>query len=782
MVWAVERGKSLDGHRAEIRRFALAGDLVLGAVANQRLVLIVARGRVEPAAHLPPLRSETILVLAGSGERELAQSYERKDALSGKGHDGVDRAPILLSQQLVDTEFGTLLNVADQLLKGWSMAGQVRYVDFRYPEPARYPFGTVPANIVKPGRSSFLFNWNTDGAAYVQTVGGLEVMVPQRTGSLSVIYGDPKDRPRDMEDTAYDYFAGSGDTSLSRVQQYTMLYQLFRQFGISAPPPAVSARYQRFSAEVGSVTRRQFKWLLGGADETTALAAVDVYWKQKMAGIADQEFASQPGGREAAIRRFGTLYKSVLLELRRAQKVSNGTVSDAFADVVAVTRRGADQRNEARLNAAITTLSRHLPETLLIGLLQDDAKGLRQSGLAQIGMEGVKGWQTLASVDSGAEGWNRTAYVVESRGRADTVGGHNLAAPLTRFDADAGVARGAIAVTRSDDGGWIVRHNPADADRLRAVTREVGTRKDLSKDEIETQVARAMQSVRAEPPVALAQVRRASGSAVEFKSVGAQDAGWQVRAAAAHERDVLAGLAAARQDAIVVEMVPDGSFVLSRTGVDEVMQLSTITAATDALSSALIASASSGGGKIPVLLKGMPSEKAEAWLGTIHASLRRYPKSNVDAVLAAAPDHLVMVERARLVNARIAHNGLRLDRAGVHVTSVKEGAWKGYTRVEVPVRLQTAEPWYVRLIFYVKDISQANLDRLLARIDALLLGLRDPVSPAEVQAMVRRELDKDLRELQVEALLLHMPSDPSHKVHDLWIARDDRRSAPQRAA
>lgn len=782
VVWAMDRGKALDGHRAEVRRFALIGDLVLGAVANKRSVLIVARGRVEPVAHLPPLRSETVLLLAGSGERELAQSYERNDVLSGKGYDDIDRAPILLSPQLVDTEFGNLLNIADQLLKGWSMAGQVRYVDFSYPDPPRYPFGAVPANVVKPGREHFLFNWNTDGAAYVQSIGGMEVMVPQRTGSLSVIYGDPMDRPRDMEDTAYDYFAGLGDTSLSRVQQYTLLYQIFRQFDISAPAPAVSQRFERFTAEVDTVTRRQFNWLLGAGDEKTVLAEIAARVKQDAASISDKEIAGVPGGREALTALARAEYGALLHELRHAQKESNGKVSGAFADVVAAMRRGEVGRNEVKLRAALAILEKYLPGQLLEDLLKDDAKGLKESGLVTIGMHGVKGWTALTRVDADVEGWSRTAYVVESRGRRDTVGGHNLAAPLTRLNADNSIARGAVVVARSEDGGWIVRHNPADSDRLRTVVREVGTRKDLSKSEIESQVAQAIQSARAEAPVALAEVRRAAGTAVEFKAIGGADASWKVRAAAEHERGILADLATARQDAIVMEMIGDGTFVLSRTGVDEVMQLSTITAATDALASALISSAASGFRRVPVLLKGLPDEKAEAWLGTIHATLRRYPKSSVDAVLASAPDRLAMIERAHLVNARVAHNGLRVERTSVSIKPVVDGMWRGYTRVEVPVRLQATQPWYVRVILYIKDFSQASLDRLLNRIEGIMSAIREPLSPADLQAMIRRELDKDLRELQVDGLLLHVPSDASRKVHDIYIAGNETRALGQRAA
>lgn len=51
-----------------------------------------------------------------------------------------DWAPIFLSPQLVDTEYGSLLNITDQLLKSWSNLGLTRYEGFVYAEPSSWPF------------------------------------------------------------------------------------------------------------------------------------------------------------------------------------------------------------------------------------------------------------------------------------------------------------------------------------------------------------------------------------------------------------------------------------------------------------------------------------------------------------------------------------------------------------------------------------------------------------------------------------------------------------------
>jgi hypothetical protein len=73
---------------------------------------------------LPPLRFENLQAFARNQTDHVAQSYERRRIFAGRVTVGKyaiwDWAPILLSPQLDDNKFGTLLNLADQILKSWS--------------------------------------------------------------------------------------------------------------------------------------------------------------------------------------------------------------------------------------------------------------------------------------------------------------------------------------------------------------------------------------------------------------------------------------------------------------------------------------------------------------------------------------------------------------------------------------------------------------------------------------------------------------------------------------
>ena len=51
----------------------------------------------------------------------------------------VDWAPILLSRELTNTEYGQILNMTDQMLKSWSNSNSVIYGNFPYPTPLGNP-------------------------------------------------------------------------------------------------------------------------------------------------------------------------------------------------------------------------------------------------------------------------------------------------------------------------------------------------------------------------------------------------------------------------------------------------------------------------------------------------------------------------------------------------------------------------------------------------------------------------------------------------------------------
>src|SRR5205814_1232991 len=148
----------------DARQFVADSDLIVGAIPGSTHVAIVARERQLTLDALPPLRTETILLLASVDEDELAQSYERNLFGAGKLETNDDWAPIYLSDALIDTEYGSLLNITDQLLKSWTNVGRVKYSTFVYPDPAAWPFQRPLPELL--GSRSLTYNWNTKGVGY----------------------------------------------------------------------------------------------------------------------------------------------------------------------------------------------------------------------------------------------------------------------------------------------------------------------------------------------------------------------------------------------------------------------------------------------------------------------------------------------------------------------------------------------------------------------------------------------------------------------------------------
>jgi len=240
VVWSIPRNQDLAKYRAEARQFFLDSDLIVGAIANDRQLAIIARERTEPLLRLPPLRFETALTLAAEKSDELAQSYERLQLFAGRLPDTNDWAPIYLSNGLINTEFGSLLNITDQVLKSWSMNGEIQYINFsKYPKPQRFPQFPQPIRVLVKKAGSFLFNWNTAGVGYTIPIQTYEFYALNKTGSLPITYGAKSESVKAYEEIAYNYFSELDNPDLARVVQYTALYQLFRYFGISTKEPSI---------------------------------------------------------------------------------------------------------------------------------------------------------------------------------------------------------------------------------------------------------------------------------------------------------------------------------------------------------------------------------------------------------------------------------------------------------------------------------------------------------------------------------------------------------------
>lgn len=262
----------LDPLRVPFRCFAVASDALIGAIVSPGgQVAIVGRPRTNSLSAVPPLRFETFQLVASQSSDELSQSYERASLFAGKlqkgDYRGKDWAPIYLSDALIDTEFGALLNTTDQMLKSWSEAGDTEYLYFNYPKPPAFPFGAKRLSALireETGSSQVLFNWNTSGSAVVVDGVSGKVLTSRQTGALPVTYGSDisgsgSSRTGQLlqeEETAYRYFATLKDPNLERVVQYTLLYQFCQSItqGKNAIPTSKDIALER---SPGVVAKRQ---------------------------------------------------------------------------------------------------------------------------------------------------------------------------------------------------------------------------------------------------------------------------------------------------------------------------------------------------------------------------------------------------------------------------------------------------------------------------------------------------------------------------------------------
>ncbi|NRB50907.1 MAG: hypothetical protein HRU41_24775 [Saprospiraceae bacterium] len=238
VIWAIPRAVSLYAFKPEIRKFCLETDVILGSIANEEMVVFVGKARNASLWSHPPLRTESILSLASSQNDYLYQSYERKNPFAAKLDDDQDWAPIALSSELIHTEFGSTLNITDQILKSWSEGGAVAYHGFAdYPQPEN----KMPAVTDMIDSPSITYNWNTNNFLFPAFLPDfdLELVTIDHTGCLPLSYlpdGNPEIQSvaAKVEEMGRNYFRSLNQVDLARVVSYTFLFQAFKTYGIHA--------------------------------------------------------------------------------------------------------------------------------------------------------------------------------------------------------------------------------------------------------------------------------------------------------------------------------------------------------------------------------------------------------------------------------------------------------------------------------------------------------------------------------------------------------------------
>lgn len=283
----------LNNAKAQLRAFTLDIDLLIGAAktivdgGGERLVLI-GRERELGLDQSPPLRLDVIYSLAASSTTDLAQSYERRMPFAGRiekrafeqsimsasvdqadrafktlfGLGGVDWAPILLSRELTHTQYGQLLNITDQMLKSWSLLGDIEYGNFPYEKPKDYPAQSGVMNwlgeqVGEPVRT-LTFNWNTSGFGAWVRFGSADIFGFNRTGALPVSYlpdsgsdfakANVAKALRTAEENYWKFFSELANPELTLVSQYTGLHQIFQKAPIRATRTAPIVSHKDYDA------------------------------------------------------------------------------------------------------------------------------------------------------------------------------------------------------------------------------------------------------------------------------------------------------------------------------------------------------------------------------------------------------------------------------------------------------------------------------------------------------------------------------------------------------
>jgi hypothetical protein len=561
---------NLNDHVDDLRRFAVDTDTFLGALKlGDTRVALIGRERTSSLAAMPPLRVETLLLLASYRSAQLSQSYERNRAFAGKLLSGAgdlfgwDWAPILLSDVLGDTEFGSLLNFTDDMLKGWSESGKIEYKGFAHEKPKQFPFDSTGAFKTLAAKT-LTYNWNTAGVGLVSSKDKIEIFSVRNTGSLPVSYfpeGSQSDEAAKAklvraEDVAYRYFSSLRNPMLGRAVQYAALYQVFQAFDLRARPPHDEAPAAARIGTVEEVLEKQVEATLKQFSTPSTPLTADF-----LLAIVYMQFGAK--GQEFETRIPPQYAASVQEKRAKAQK----TRLEVAAKV-------------ARLDKETPSWRQDFIKELATGYpMPDDVKARVEDlgyDLSLIRAPEQVRKAVLAVSQRDPEGWIRTPTIVVSRGEArELTGGHNIGGLATRVEIDATVPKGTVVARGRYGTGRVLRVNPADApsasELVRRFDREVGLY-----DANVPKGVRAVEAMLREAPVVARPVRPMLaaldlGSAQRVArgappSSNAIQVGYRPGSIAGEARAKMEAIAEQRGADIVVQRVDEGFAVFRAQG------------------------------------------------------------------------------------------------------------------------------------------------------------------------------------------------------------------------
>jgi hypothetical protein len=717
VLWLVPTHADITPHLLSARRWALDADLVLGGITDQATVAIIGRERQLPVSTLPPLRNETIRTLASSGTDHLAQSYERTFLLAGRFQEHDDWAPIYLSSTLIDDEYGSLLNITDQILKSRSEHGTIEYINFRYPAPIGYPFDRPLHEVLNVQRVTF--NWNTRGAGYVTDEDGFRVYALNRTGSLPVSYFAGEEQEKTpatgaAEETAYAHFAGLNDPNLARVVQYAALYQLFREFQVGnqdpvpAPPRTQLALHDQVKNTLYGLASIDDAELVGGQEDSVSIALGRdlVLTLAKLGGeeAIDSLVQELLGGRQ-----------DETAQRERREFIGRAFINDTIRD-------GLSQEDYTR---ALRIYSAHPVRTILGALFGERSHAIARATFTR-------------AAPAPTRSWIHTASIVQSRGEGDWVGGHNLDAAVTRFRASADVAPGEVRVI--EEGGHpVLLVNEREVDRVSSNVRRVASAMEEGEDE--AGLARLVSEMEARPlrprlDVIPASVRSSGGRSTALRG-GGQRIGWERAGRSLTQAENAASelLHGQGRQFVMVNKLTEGGFEIVSGDPPRVLFAPNMPSAVDALvSEARLAGSSE---RVPRLqLAGLSEQDALSLTDNVEREVRRLGRPREEELVTIAhegsPQYAWLTKDADFSRAK--------------VTSVREipnpiegrDARVFDVLLEVPT---TSRPLHVRIRLWLEGVAKPVAERIHQAIHEVLGslgGLSPDIAAARIKAAVAK--------------------------------------------
>lgn len=204
--------------KADARQFLLNTDLIIGAIPSRGGVALIGRERQTPVDVLPPLRTETIKLLAQCANDTLFVSIPSDSAECID--DTIYTVPVLMSESLKHSELGCIMLHACELLASYANNNVYDYFLADYPCPNN-KLGSL--SITK--KDDFL-SWEPDfdGCFHSIALGNPSCMCPVFYKNIDDTYIVNQKESINV----YEFFVTLNNIDLLRTKQYAFIYQAFK--------------------------------------------------------------------------------------------------------------------------------------------------------------------------------------------------------------------------------------------------------------------------------------------------------------------------------------------------------------------------------------------------------------------------------------------------------------------------------------------------------------------------------------------------------------------------